>query len=211
MPGMYHGEDYDLAGFAVGAVERTHLLPKATMQAGDVLLGIGSRGIHSNGYSLVRKIVTDSGIDLSAPPPYNCTAQSMGAALLAPTRIYVQSLLPVLAKGHIKGLVHITGGGLTENIPRVLPDHLAADIDLTSWHLPNIFNWLREAGNIPQPEMLTTFNCGIGMVAIVAANEALGVREALEKAGETVYLIGELVPTIAGNPRVTYSDSLCTE
>lgn len=208
MPGMYAGEDYDLAGFAVGAVVRSHLLPKPTMKAGDVLLGIGSRGIHSNGYSLVRKIVADSGIDLSARPPYTCTATTMGEALLAPTRIYVKSLLPILARGHVKGLCHITGGGLTENLPRVLPENLAAAIDLSSWHLPNIFEWLRVAGDVPMDEMLRTFNCGVGMVAVVASSDMLMVRDALEKAGETVFILGELVAHTSGE-RVTYSDALC--
>jgi phosphoribosylformylglycinamidine cyclo-ligase len=210
MPGMYQGEEYDLAGFAVGAVARNHLLPKPTMQAGDVLLGIHSRGIHSNGYSLVRKIVADSGIDLASPPPYSCNATTMAEALLAPTRIYVKSLLPVLNKGLVKGLSHITGGGLTENLPRVLPATLAADIDLTSWHLPNIFDWLRTNGNIPEPEMLMTFNCGIGMVAVVGKNEAFTVREQLEQAGENVSILGELVAHTEGSPRVRYcGDGLC--
>ncbi|MBX9725772.1 MAG: phosphoribosylformylglycinamidine cyclo-ligase [Rickettsiales bacterium] len=209
MPGMYQGEDYDLAGFAVGAVARAQLLPKPTMKAGDVLLGIASRGIHSNGYSLVRKIVADSGIDLSARPPYTCEATTMGEALLAPTRIYVKSLLPILAKGHIKGLCHITGGGLTENLPRVLPENLAAAIDLSSWHLPNIFEWLRTTGNVPMDEMLRTFNCGIGMVAVVSASDMLMVRDALEKAGETVFIIGELTAHTGSGERVTYSDALC--
>lgn len=210
MPGMYQGEEYDLAGFSVGAVARTQLLPKPTMRAGDVLLGIGSRGIHSNGYSLVRKIVADSGIDLAAKPPYSCAAQTMGEALLSPTRIYVKSLLPILAKGHVKGLCHITGGGLTENLPRVLPQGIAAEIDLSSWHLPNIFEWLRTQGKVPTHEMLRTFNCGIGMVAVVAASDMLMVRDALEKAGEAVYIIGELVPHRGEGERVTYSDDdLC--
>lgn len=208
MPGMYHGEDYDLAGFAVGAVARTQLLPKPTMKAGDLLLGIASQGIHSNGYSLVRKIVADSGIDLSARPPYTCTSTTMADALLAPTRIYVKSLLPILAHGHIKALSHITGGGLTENLPRVLPDNLAAEIDLSSWHLPNIFEWLRTTGSIPMDEMLRTFNCGVGMVAVVAPGDMLMVRDALEKAGETVFIIGELVAHTSGE-RVIYSDTLC--
>lgn len=209
MPGMYQGEDYDLAGFSVGAVARHHLLPKPTMQVGDVLLGIGSHGIHSNGYSLVRKIVADSGIDLSAPPPYPCAAKTMGEALLSPTRIYVKSLLPVLAQGHIKALSHITGGGLTENLPRVLPAGIGAQIDLTSWYLPAIFDWLRVQGQVPMEEMLRTFNCGIGMVAVVASADAFMVREALEQAGEGVFIIGELVAHDGSGERVTYSETLC--
>jgi phosphoribosylformylglycinamidine cyclo-ligase len=210
MPGMYQGEEYDLAGFAVGAVARTHLLPKPTMQAGDILLGIHSAGIHSNGYSLVRKIVTESGVDLAAKPPYSCAATTFGEALLAPTRIYVASLLPILAHGHIKSLAHITGGGLTENIPRALPAHLSASIDLTSWHLPALFDWLRMTGNVSLNDMLSTFNCGIGMVAVVGKHEALAVRSALEKAGEAVSIIGELVASAEGQPRVICcGDNLC--
>lgn len=207
MPGMYQGEEYDLAGFAVGAVARDKLLPQPTMQAGDVLLGIGSRGIHSNGYSLVRKIVKDAGADLTAPPPYPCKAATLGEALLSPTRIYVQSLLPILAQGRIKGLAHITGGGLTENLPRVLPAHLSARIDLGAWKLPNIFAWLQRAGNVPEHEMLTTFNCGIGMIAVVAASEAASVTQALADAGEEVFTLGTL--TDAGDTRVAYHGALC--
>ena len=209
MPGMYAAEDYDLAGFSVGAVARAQLLPKPTMQAGDVLLGIHSRGIHSNGYSLVRKIVAESGIDLAAKPPYACAAQTMAEALLSPTRIYVQSLLPILARGSVKGLCHITGGGLTENLPRVLPGDLAASIDLASWKLPAIFEWLRSTGNISQAEMLTTFNCGIGMVAVVSAADASHVRAQLEEAGEAVSAIGALTAAGEGAPRVGYRGSLC--
>jgi phosphoribosylformylglycinamidine cyclo-ligase len=209
MPGMYQGEEYDLAGFSVGAVARANLLPKPTLKAGDALLGIHSRGIHSNGYSLVRKLIADSGVDLAAKPPYSCAAQTFGEALLSPTRIYVKSLLPVLARGHIKALSHITGGGLTENLPRVLPAELSAQIDLSSWHLPNIFEWLRVTGNIPQSEMLTTFNCGIGMIAVVSAEMAFEVRAELEAAGEQVSIIGQLAP--AGETRVIYSDTLSGE
>lgn len=207
MPGMYQGEEYDLAGFSVGAVARNHLLPKPTMQAGDVLIGIGSRGVHSNGYSLVRKIVRDSGIDLNAPPPYACAANTMGEALLAPTRIYVKSLLPLTNAGRIKGLAHITGGGLTENLPRVLPATLCARIDLGAWKLPNIFAWLQSAGNIPEHEMLMTFNCGIGMIAVVAAEDAESVKAALIQAGEDAFIIGGL--TEATEARVSYTGSLC--
>lgn len=206
MPGMYQGEEYDLAGFSVGAVARANLLPKPTLQAGDVLLGIGSRGIHSNGYSLVRKIVKDANADLAAPPPYPCAAKTLGEALLSPTRIYVQSLLPLTNAGKIKALAHITGGGLTENLPRVLPANLSANIDLSSWKLPNIFGWMQKVGSIPEHEMLMTFNCGIGMIAVVSADEAADVKAALEKSGEDVYTIGTL--TEAGDARVNYSGKL---
>jgi len=206
MPGMYQGEEYDLAGFSVGAVARTNLLPKPTLQAGDVLLGIGSRGIHSNGYSLVRKLVKDSGADLNAKPPYPCKANTLGEALLSPTRIYVQSLLPLTNAGKIKALAHITGGGLTENLPRVLPANLSASIDLSSWKLPNIFSWMQKIGTIPEHEMLMTFNCGIGMIAVVGAAEAADVKAALEKSGEDVYVIGAL--TEAATARVNYKGAL---
>jgi phosphoribosylformylglycinamidine cyclo-ligase len=207
MPGMYQGEEYDLAGFSVGAVARANLIPKATMQAGDVLLGIGSRGIHSNGYSLVRKIVADSGVDVNAPPPYPCAATTFGEALLLPTRIYVQSLLPILNAGHIKALCHITGGGLTENLPRVLPVHLSAHIDLSAWKLPSIFAWLQKTGTIPEHEMLLTFNCGIGMIAVISENNAAAVTDALREAGEEIFTIGSLAD--AGEKRVEYTGSLC--
>ena len=208
MPGMYQGEEYDLAGFSVGAVARANLLPKPTLQAGDVLLGIGSRGIHSNGYSLVRKLVKDSGADLTAKPPYPCNAATLGEALLSPTRIYVQSLLPLTNAGNIKALAHITGGGLTENLPRVLPANLSASIDLGAWKLSNIFGWMQKVGTIPEHEMLMTFNCGIGMIAVVGAAEAADVKTALEKSGEDVYVIGTL--TEAGKERVSYKGTLST-
>ena len=207
MPGMYQGEEYDLAGFSVGAVSRHHLLPKPTMKAGDQLLGLASSGIHSNGYSLVRKLVKDSGASLAAAAPFGDEAATLGETLLAPTRIYVKSLLPVLNRGLVKGLAHITGGGLTENLPRVLPAELSAVIDLSSWHLPPVFRWMQEVGSIPESEMLTTFNCGIGMILVVSGEEVFAVREALEEAGEQVSIIGELAAA-DGAPRVSYRESL---
>ena len=207
MPGMYQGEEYDLAGFSVGAVARNQLLPKPTMQSGDVLLGLASSGVHSNGYSLVRKIVKDSGAKLEEAAPFNTPYATLADALLAPTRIYVKSLLPVLVQGKIKGLAHITGGGLTENLPRVLPENLSALIDLTSWHLPAVFDWMKQVGDIPQDELLRTFNCGIGMILVVERADALYVREQLEKAGEQVTLMGKL--TEKSDRRVNYVDTLC--
>ncbi len=207
MPGMYQGEEYDLAGFSVGAVARTNLLPKATIAAGNVLLGIASQGVHSNGYSLVRKLVKDSGADLNAAPPYPCKAATLGEALLHPTRIYVKSLLPIINQGDILGLSHITGGGLTENLPRVLPDNVSATIHLDSWKLPDLFAWMQKVGDISEGEMLRTFNCGIGMIAVVEAAKADSVKAALEAAGETVYTLGQL--TEAGNERVAYTGKLC--
>lgn len=210
MPGMYQGEEYDLAGFSVGAVARHNLLPKPTMKVGDVLLGIASSGIHSNGYSLVRKLVKDSGAKLDDVSPFTTYHPTLGHALLEPTKIYVKSLLPVLNKGLVKGLAHITGGGLTENLPRVLPAHLGAAIDLTSWRLPAVFDWMQDVGDIPCSEMLRTFNCGIGMILVVDASDVFAVREQLEKAGEKVCIIGELTPVGEGE-RIMYSETLCAE
>ncbi len=206
MPGMYKHEDYDLAGFSVGAVARANLLPKPTVAAGDVLLGLMSAGVHSNGYSLVRHIIKESGADITAAPPYTCEKTTLGESLLTPTRIYVKSLLPSLNAGKIKALAHITGGGLTENLPRVLPEHLSASIDLTTWKLPNVFAWLQQAGKVPTDEMLRTFNSGIGMVLVVGKDEALEVRAALEKAGERVVLMGEMIP--AADTKVVYEGAL---
>ena len=207
MPGMYADEDYDLAGFSVGAVARAQLLPKATIAAGDVLLGIASSGIHSNGYSLVRQIVTDHGTPLDAPPPFNSAYATLGDALLTPTRIYVKALLPILAREEIRALAHITGGGLTENLPRVLPAGLSAQIDLSSWPLPPVFDWLQTTGDIPTAELLRTFNCGLGMIAVVSAAKVETVCAALALAGETVHVIGSLIDAEA--ERVVYRENLC--
>jgi len=206
MPGMYAMGEYDLAGFAVGAVSRANLLPKTTMTEGDVLLGLSSSGVHSNGYSLVRHIIHEKSINLGAPPHYSCSHASLGASLLTPTKIYVKSLLPSLDAGHIKALAHITGGGLTDNLPRVLPATLSARIDLSAWHLPPVFGWLHHLGSIPMEEMLRTFNCGIGMVIVVAKEMALQVRSDLEKAGEQVVILGELIA--AAEKRVKYEGTL---
>lgn len=208
MPGMYQGEEYDLAGFSVGAVARPNLLPKPTLKAGDVLLGIASHGIHSNGYSLVRKLVRDSGADVNAPAPFASDAATLGEALLTPTRIYVNSLLPLCNAGKVKALAHITGGGLTENLPRVLPADLSASIDLSAWKLPPVFAWMQQVGSIPEHEMLLTFNCGIGMIAVVGAEDTASVTEALTAAGEKVFALGVLAPQHADKPRVTYSGVL---
>ncbi len=209
MPGMYTGEEYDLAGFSVGAVARTQLLPHADVAAGDVLLGIGSSGVHSNGYSLVRKLVRESGATLDAAAPFATPFATLGDALLAPTRIYVKSLLPILARGEIKALAHITGGGLTENLPRVLPEGVSAAIDLSSWKLPPVFGWMQQVGDMATEELLRTFNCGIGMIAVVPASQEAAVVAALEVAGETVFRIGEL--TTQQDARVVYRGDLRTE
>jgi phosphoribosylformylglycinamidine cyclo-ligase len=204
MPGMYHGEDYDLAGFSVGAVSRDQLLPRADIHAGDVLLGLASSGVHSNGYSLVRKLVAQSGADLAAPAPFAGPYCTLGEALLEPTRIYVQSLLPHLPQ--IKALAHITGGGLTENLPRVLPASLSARIDLSCWQLPPVFDWMRQVGSIDEADLLRTFNCGIGMILVVAREQATTLISQLEAAGETVFGIGVL--TAAADSRVVYTNHL---
>lgn len=190
MPGMYPAGHYDLAGFCVGVVERSRLLDGRAVKAGDVLLGLASSGVHSNGYSLVRAILERSGADLAMP----LAGRSLGASLLEPTRIYVKSLLGALAGGGIHAMAHITGGGLTGNVPRVLPPGLAAAIELDAWRLPPLFAWLAEQGGVAASEMLTTFNCGIGMVLVVAADSATALEHTLTAAGETVIRIGEIVP-----------------
>jgi phosphoribosylformylglycinamidine cyclo-ligase len=189
MPGMYGEGDYDLAGFCVGAVERAEVLTGSRVAPGDVILGLASSGVHSNGFSLVRRIVVEREWDLAQILP---DGRTLGEALLEPTRIYVRSLLPVIRTGRIHGLAHITGGGLLENIPRVLPDSCHAFIDVLEWPLPPIFALLQGGGDVPAPEMARTFNCGIGMAAIVAAGEADTLVRKLETAGETVHRIGRI-------------------
>ena len=193
MPGLYQGADYDLAGFAVGAVERRRILPRRSIRPGDAIIGLTSSGPHSNGYSLIRKLVAESGAGYGDPAPFDHSL-SLAEALLAPTRIYVRPILAAL-KGHagIKGLAHITGGGFTENIPRVLPEGAAAEIDLSAVEPPPVFGWLKRLGAIPQAEMLRTFNCGIGMVAIVAEKQADDIMLSLARGGETVIRLGRIV------------------
>ncbi|MCL4156821.1 UNVERIFIED_CONTAM: hypothetical protein GTU68_015295, partial [Idotea baltica] len=192
MPGLYGGGDYDLAGFSVGAAERGALLPREA-QEGDVLLGLASSGPHSNGYSLIRKIVAQSGLAWTDPAPFG--GGTVGEALLTPTRIYVKSCLAALkAAGEgLRGFAHITGGGLTENVPRVLPEALAAQIDPASWTRPVVFDWIAKEGGVEETEMRRAFNCGIGMVVVVAPASEAAVREAFEAAGETVTTIGAVI------------------
>jgi phosphoribosylformylglycinamidine cyclo-ligase len=193
MPGMYAGGDYDLAGFAVGAAERGSLLPTDDIAEGDVLLGLASSGVHSNGFSLVRRIVALSGLGWDAPAPFE-EGTTLGRALLAPTRIYVRPLLAAIRETHgLKALAHVTGGGFTENIPRVLPEAWAAEIDLDAVRVPPVFGWLAATGGVAQAEMLRTFNCGIGMVAVAAAGQAAQIAAVLQAAGETVMPIGRIV------------------
>jgi phosphoribosylformylglycinamidine cyclo-ligase len=207
MPGMYAKGDYDLAGFAVGAVERDMLLPRNDITDGDVLIGIASSGVHSNGYSLVRKIIKDSNKTMADDAPFETEHRTLGGALLEPTRIYVKSLLPLLAAQKVKAMAHITGGGLSENLPRVLPKNLAAHIDLERWDMPSVFKWLMAAGDVDASEMLRTFNCGIGMILVVAKADAAHVLSALESTGELAGEIGSL--TALTGERVTYSGNLC--
>jgi phosphoribosylformylglycinamidine cyclo-ligase len=191
MPGMYATGDYDLAGFCVGAVEREKVLTGAEIAPGDVILGLASSGVHSNGFSMVRRIIADNGWDLDQSLP-SAGGRTLGEVLLEPTRIYVRSLLPLVQEGRIKGLAHITGGGLLENIPRVLPHGSQAVVDMDLWELPAIFAELQAGGRIVPEEMARTFNCGIGMALIVGEAEADGVAAALEGAGETVFRIGRV-------------------
>ncbi len=206
MPGMYAPGDYDLAGFSVGAVERGEALTGDRVAAGDVILGIASSGVHSNGYSLVRRLAADRGWKLDRPALFDQTV-ILGDALLAPTRIYVRALLPLVRAGRIHALAHITGGGLLENIPRVLPEGLHARIDAGSWPQPPLMGFLQAQGNIEPGEFARTFNCGVGMVAVVAAAEAEAVIAALAEAGESACAIGLIEPgekgcTVAGGPDI---------
>ena len=201
MPGMYPPGDFDLAGFAVGAMERGHELPAGVVE-GDVLLGLVSDGVHSNGYSLVRRLVEQSGLNWESDCPF--AEGTLGAALLTPTRLYVRPVLEAVRSGGVHALAHITGGGLTENLPRVLPEGLGATIDLDSWELPGVFGWMAETGGMAESEMLKTFNCGIGMILAVAADKADEIAKMLGEAGETVARIGTVVP----GKSVSYSGTL---
>jgi phosphoribosylformylglycinamidine cyclo-ligase len=189
MPGMYHGKDYDLAGFAVGAVERDKVLPRGDLKVGDVVLGVASSGVHSNGYSLVRKLVAQEKLAYDAPAPFD-KSRMLGDVLLTPTRIYVRAALAAVKAGHIKAMAHITGGGLLENIPRVLPEGLGVRIDAKSWQAPPVFRWLAQVGNIDAHEIARTFNCGIGLVVITAKEDAEAVAKILTEKGEKVFRIG---------------------
>ena len=201
MPGLYAGRDYDLAGFSVGAVERDGLLPKPNIAAGDVVLGLSSSGLHSNGFSLVRRIVADAGLVLDGPAPF-ASQVSLAEALLTPTRIYVRPILQALRAGApIKALAHITGGGFPDNLPRVLPEGLGISLDLDVIPVPPVFRWLAAEGPVAEAEMLRTFNCGIGMIVIVAPETADDVAATLRAAGEEPVRIGEVISVPSG-PRV---------
>lgn len=212
MPGMYGPGEYDIAGFAVGAVERGQLLPKTdAMRPGDVLLGLASSGVHSNGFSLVRSIVDSCGAAWHAPCPFATTSAPEGAtlaqALLAPTRLYVKPVLAALRSplgAGIKGLAHITGGGLPENLPRALPATLLAEIQTGSWPVPPVFEWLQVAGSVQEAEMFRTFNMGVGMVVVAAAEAATGLADLLAASGQEVSVIGKLVPRGEANEPVRF-------
>lgn len=201
MPGMYEGSDYDLAGFAVGIVEKSRILQADKVQVGDVLLGLASSGPHSNGYSLIRKVIEVSRADLDQA----FDGRTLGEALLAPTRIYVKSLLALLEQVEVHALAHVTGGGLTENLPRVLPAHSKAVIERSAWTLPPVFAWLQERGRIDPPEMLRTFNCGIGMVVCVPEAAAEAASEQLRAQGETVIPLGRIENAETDTPFVEYA------
>jgi phosphoribosylformylglycinamidine cyclo-ligase len=206
MPGMYARGDYDLAGFAIGAVERDQVLPRRDMAEGDVVLGLASSGVHSNGFSLVRRIVAESGLSYDSPAPF-AKGETLGRALLAPTRIYVKSALAAIRGSEVKGLAHITGGGLTENVPRVVPDDLDIEIDLGSFAPLPVFSWLARTGGVEEREMLRTFNCGIGMIVVVPEARADEATRVLTDAGERVSRLGRLVKG-NGEPMVRYKGRL---
>ena len=201
MPGMYPEGDFDLAGFSVGAMERGAELPSGVSE-GDMLLGLASDGVHSNGYSLVRKLVDISGLGWDADCPWS--DGTLGAALLTPTRLYVKQALAAVRAGGVQALAHITGGGLTENLPRVLPDDLGADVDLSAWDLPPVFKWLQDTGGMAKSEILKTFNCGIGMILVVKPDHVTDLVTLLEAEGETVAQLG----TVTKGEGVRYSGAL---
>ncbi|MGA9280818.1 MAG: phosphoribosylformylglycinamidine cyclo-ligase, partial [Pseudolabrys sp.] len=207
MPGVYQGDDYDLAGFAVGAVERDAILPRSDIADGDIIVGLASSGIHSNGYSLARKVVEKTGLPWAAPAPF-LPERSLGNAILTPTRIYVNACITAIRETKaVKGMAHITGGGFPDNIPRILPKGLGARIDLTQITVPPVFQWLAREGNIAQNEMLRTFNCGIGMTVVTAPGEVDAVTKTFERSGETAVVLGTVTKE-TGDQRVIYHGSL---
>ncbi|MFK7862722.1 MAG: phosphoribosylformylglycinamidine cyclo-ligase [Pseudohongiellaceae bacterium] len=201
MPGMYSGEDYDLAGFSVGIVEKTEIIDQTKVKVGDALIGIASSGPHSNGYSLIRKIVDRSQESLAAP----FGSSTLGEILLAPTKIYVKAMQALQTEIPIHGIAHVTGGGITENLPRVLPDNAQAAINLQSWQRPEIFDWLQKNGNVSDSEMLRTFNCGVGLIICVAKSDAAKAVEILNKSGEQAFEIGEIASRTDGSDSVVFN------
>jgi phosphoribosylformylglycinamidine cyclo-ligase len=208
MPGLYARGDFDLAGFAVGAVERDAVLPRTgAMKPGDVLIGVASSGVHSNGFSLVRKVVEKSGLALEAPAPF-APGKTLGEALLVPTRLYVKSCLAAIQTGGVKGLAHVTGGGVTDNLPRCLPEGLDAEVDLSAISVLPVFQWLAKEAGIAESEMLRTFNCGIGMVAVTDEQNAGNVIDAFQGAGDHAVRIGKLVKGDGTEAKVVYRGAL---
>ena len=189
MPGVYSSGDFDLAGFCVGIVEKDRIIDGSNVSPSDSVIALSSSGPHSNGYSLIRKIIEVSGVDLNS----RCGEQSLGEALIKPTRIYVKNLLELNKTCRVNAIAHITGGGLLENIPRVLPEHCAAQINLSSWQLPNVFEWLKEAGNVEDTEMYRTFNCGVGMVLVVSQDMEQTALDKLQALGEKAWVIGQII------------------
>ena len=200
MPGLYGPGDYDLAGFAIGAVERTAIIDGRAIAPGDTIIGLTSSGPHSNGYSLIRNVVETAGIDYASPAEFEDI--SLGEALLRPTRIYVSSALAAHGAGLVKGFAHITGGGFPENVARILPDGVGASIDAASWPMPPVFGWLMRQGSIPAADMASTFNCGIGMIAVVAAADASEAARMFTETGSPAMVIGEIVARASGDPAV---------
>jgi phosphoribosylformylglycinamidine cyclo-ligase len=201
MPGMYPEGEYDLAGFAVGVVEKSRIIGGQTIVPGDVVLGLASSGAHSNGYSLIRKLIDVSGIGLKS----DFHGKPFADVVMAPTRIYVKPMLALMEKLAVKGMAHITGGGITGNLPRCLPENVAARVDPASWTRPQLFDWLQKAGNVEPEEMLRTFNCGIGLAVVVAAADTAAAMAQLQASGETVWQIGEIVARPEGAEQVIYS------
>lgn len=202
MPGMYHGEDYDIVGFCVGVVEKTKIIDGRKVKSGDVLIALGASGPHSNGYSLIKKILQLNQID---PATVQLENKSLADHLLAPTRIYVKNILALIEKQNIHAIAHITGGGFWENIPRVLPANTQAQIDSASWQWPAIFSWLQQTGNVPTHEMYRTFNCGVGMLIVLPAEEVSDALRLLNQLGEKAWQIGKIVEINEDQPQVTIS------
>ena len=205
MPGMYLPGHYDLAGFAVGAVERKALLPRDDIQVNDMILGLASNGLHSNGFSLVRKIILEAGLEFNGTSPFE-EKQSLAESLLTPTRIYVKSCLSTIKFGDVKALAHITGGGIIENVPRILPKELGANFFSKSWYVPPVFKWMANASQLSPREMARTFNCGIGMIIIVSPDKARPALECLREHGETATIIGEICRVQKSAPRINISE-----
>ena len=200
MPGLYSENKYDMAGFSVGVVEREKILPQ-DVQEGDIVLGIPSSGFHSNGHSLIRKIIKDKGLNYNSSTPFD-SSQTLGEALLKPTKIYVESCLPLIKKNIVKALAHITGGGLIENIPRILPNNLGVELNADSFNFPDIMKWLGSVGNVSSYEMARTFNCGVGMVCIIESNYVQSAKEIINSSGEEALFLGKVIGNSSSQNRV---------